>query len=169
MAFDLHSTADLGQIAIGNVLGSLVADTKLESSRAPVNELDGSLGLEGGNGSVSIVGDDVTTVQQAGSHVLAVSGVTLDHLVVGLKAGHGHLLDGVGLVGSLGSRNNGGVGDQGEVDSRVGDQVGLELVQVDVQGAVEAKRGGDGRDNCICALVWPPQPKFQINTIRNLP
>jgi hypothetical protein len=145
--FDLHSAADLGEVAVGHVLGSLVADTKLEASRAPVDELDSSLGLKGGNGGVGVVGDDVTTVQQAGGHVLAVAGVTLDHLVVGLEARHGHLLDGVGLVGSLGGRDNGRVGNQREVDSGVRDQVGLELIQIDVEGAVESERGGDGRDN----------------------
>lgn len=146
---DLHSAADLGEVAVGDVLGSLVADTELEASGAPVDELDGSLGLEGGNGGVGVVGDNVTAVQQAGGHVLAVAGVTLDHLVVGLEARHGHLLDRVGLVGSLGGRDNRGVGDQREVDSGVGDQVGLELVQVDVEGTVESERGGDGGDDWV--------------------
>jgi hypothetical protein len=59
---NLHSAADLGEVTIGHVLGSLVADTKLETSRAPVDELDGSLGLKGSNGGVGVVGDDVTTV-----------------------------------------------------------------------------------------------------------
>ena len=125
----------------------LVADTELEASRAPVDELDGALGLEGSDGSVGVVGDDVTAVEQAGGHVLAVPGVALDHLVVGLEAGHGHLLDRVGLVGGLGSRDDGSVGDEREVDTGVGDQVGLELVEIDVEGAVEAERRGDGRDD----------------------
>lgn len=83
---NLHSTVDLGEIAVGDVLGSLVADTKLEASRAPVDKLDGALGLEGGDSSVSVVGNNITTVQQAGSHVLSGARITLDHLVVGLKA-----------------------------------------------------------------------------------
>jgi hypothetical protein len=33
------------------------------------------------------------------------------------------------------------------VDTGVGHQVGLELGQVHVQGAIEAQRGGDGRDD----------------------
>lgn len=99
---------------------------------------------------MGLLGDDITTVQQAGGHVLAVSGITLDHLVVGLEAGHGHLLDGVGLVGSLGGGDDGSVGDEREVDSGVGDQVGLELVQVDVEGTVESEGGGDGRNDCRC-------------------
>jgi hypothetical protein len=52
-------------------------------------------------------------------------------------------------VGGLGGGNNGSVGNEREVDAGVGDQVGLELVQVDVQGTVEAERGGDGRDDCL--------------------
>jgi hypothetical protein len=82
----VHSTVDLGQVAVGNHLGGLEADTELESSRAPVDELDGPLGLERGNGSVGILGHDISAVQQAGSHVLPVAGVALDHLVIGLEA-----------------------------------------------------------------------------------
>lgn len=97
---------------------------------------------------MSVLGDDVTSVQQASSHVLAVSGVALDHLVVGLEARHGHLLDGVGLVGGLGGGDNGRIGDEREVDTRVWHQVGLELVQVDVQGSIETQGSGDGRNDC---------------------
>lgn len=96
---------------------------------------------------MGILGDDITTVQQAGSHVLAVAGVTLDHLVVGLEAVGGDLGDRVSLVGGLVGRDDGRVSDQREVNTGVGDQVGLELVQVDVQGAVEAERGSDGGDD----------------------
>jgi len=127
----------------------LVADTKLETSRAPVDELNGPLGLEVGNRSVGIVGNDVAAIQQASSHVLAVTWVALDHLVVRLEAGHGHLLHGVGLVGGLGGRDDRSIGDQREVDTRVRNQVGLELVQIDVERAVEAERGSDGGDDCI--------------------
>lgn len=122
----------------------LVADTELEASRAPVDELDGALGLQGGDSSVGIVGNDVATVQQAGGHVLAVAGVTLHHLVVGLEAGHGHLLDRVGLMRSLGGGDNWRIGNQGEVNAGVRDQVGLELVQVHVERAIKTERGGNG-------------------------
>jgi hypothetical protein len=33
------------------------------------------------------------------------------------------------------------------VDARVGDQVSLELVQIDIESAVESQAGGDGADN----------------------
>jgi len=85
---NLHSAVDLGQITVGNHLWRLVADTNLESSWAPINELNSTLGLECSDSTVDIVGNDIATVQQASSHVLSISGVALDHLVVGLEAGH---------------------------------------------------------------------------------
>ena len=104
---NLHGTAEVGEIAVGDLSRGLVADTELETSRAPVDELDGALGLEGGHSGVGILGDDITTVQQTGSHVLAVAGVTLDHLVVGLEAVGGDLGHAVGLVVGLGGGDDG--------------------------------------------------------------
>lgn len=138
---------DLGEIAVGHVLWWLVADTNLEASWAPVDELDRALGLEGGNGLVHVLGNDISAVKQASSHVLAVAWVTLDHLAVGLEAGHADLLHAVGLVGGLGSGDNWCVGNQREVDAWVWHQVGLELVQIDVERSVEAERSGDGGDD----------------------
>lgn len=146
-------TVDRGEIAVGDVLGGLVADTNLEASGAPVDKLNRALRLEVGNGSVRVLGDNVTAVKQAGGHVLAVARIALDHLVVRLEAGVGNLHDRVGLVGSLNGRDDGGVSDKREVDTGVWDQVGLELVEVDVEGAVEAERGGNGRDNWWWWLV----------------
>jgi len=51
------------------------------------------------------------------------------------------------LMGALVPGDDRSVGDQWVVDTRVGDQVGLELVQVDVQGTIKAKAGGDGADD----------------------
>merc|ERR1719456_948049 len=61
---------DLGEITTWHNGWGLVVDTALESSGAPVDELDGSLGLDGGDGSVDILGDDITSVHEAASHVL---------------------------------------------------------------------------------------------------
>lgn len=144
---NLHSTAEVGKVAVGDLLGRLVADTELEASRAPVDELDGALGLEGGHGTVGLLGDDITTVEQTGGHVLSVAGVTLDHLVVGLEAVGGDLGDRVSLVGGLVGGDDGGVGDQREVDTGVRHQVSLELVEVDVEGTVETQGSSDGRNN----------------------
>jgi len=144
---NIHSTVDLGQITIRHVLGRLVADTDLETSWAPVNELNSPLGLDASNGGVNFLGHNITTVQQASGHVFASPRVTLHHLVGWLEAHRGDLLDCVGLVARLVGGNNRRVGDEREVNARVRDQVGLELVQVDIERTVEAKRGSDGGDN----------------------
>lgn len=141
--FNLHSAVDLGKITVRDLLRRLEADTKLEASRAPVDELDATLGLQHGNSCMCVLRNNITTEQQARGHVLSVARVTFNHLVVWLEARHGDLLNRVGLVSSTSSRDNRGVGDQREVDAGVRHQVGLELVQVDVKGAVEPERGGD--------------------------
>ena len=48
--------------------GGLIADTELETSGAPVDELDGALGLDDGDGSVDVLGDDITTIEESTSH-----------------------------------------------------------------------------------------------------
>lgn len=50
-------------------------------------------------------------------------------------------------MGALAGRDDGGVADQRVVDTRIGDQVGLELVEVDVQGTVKSQGRGDGADD----------------------
>jgi hypothetical protein len=144
---NLHSTVEVGKVTVGDLLRGLVADTDLEASGAPVDELDGTLGLEGGNGGVGLLGDNITPVEQAGGHVLAIARITLDHLVVGLEARHGDLIDGVGLVGSLVGGDDGSVGNEREVDTGVGHQVGLEFVQINIEGTIETQGGGDRRDD----------------------
>ena len=52
---------------------------------APINKLDGSLGLDSGNGSIDIFWNNITTVEQAASHVFAILWITLDHLILGLE------------------------------------------------------------------------------------
>ncbi|KAI1238770.1 hypothetical protein IHE44_0011857 [Lamprotornis superbus] len=114
------------------------------STRNHLDKLDASLGLDGRDGHVDVLGDNVTPVEHAAGHVLAVPRVTLDHLVAGLKAGVGDLSHGELLVVGSVRGDDGGVGDQREVDARVGHQVGLEFCQVHVQGSIEAQRGRDG-------------------------
>ncbi len=45
---------------------------------------------------------------------------------------------------SLFSRDDGGICDQGEVDSGIWHQVGLELSQINIEGAIKAQGSGDG-------------------------
>ena len=70
--------------------------------------------------------------------------ITFHHLVGRFETsicdlGHSELL----VVRLLGG-DDGSVGGEREVDTRVGHQVRLELGQIHVEGAVEAERGSDG-------------------------
>ena len=142
-----NRSGNLGKITSGNGGGGLVVDSNLESGGAPIDELDGLLGLDGGNGSVDVLGNNITTVEQAAGHVLSVTRITLDHLVVGLKASSGDLSNGELLVESLLSGDNGGIVGQGEMDAGVGDQVGLELGQINVESTLKTEGGSDGGNN----------------------
>ena len=63
------------------------------------------------------------------------------------------------MVGLL-SRDDWGVGGQGEVNTGVGHQVGLELSQIHVQGTIEPQGGSDGADDLadqpVQVGVWRP-------------
>ena len=109
--------------------------------------MDGTLGLDGGDGRIDVLGNDIAAVEHAASHVLAVTRVALDHLVGRFEAGVGDLGNGQLLVVGLLGGDDGRVGDQREVDARIGHQIGLEFGQIDVESAIETQRGGDGRDD----------------------
>ena len=55
----------LGQVTAGHHGRWLVVDAALEAGGAPVHELDGALGLDGGHGSVHILWDHVATSESA--------------------------------------------------------------------------------------------------------
>merc|ERR1712156_27392 len=114
-----HGPADLSKISTWNDGWGLVVDTDLESGGTPVDKLDAPLGLDCGNGSVHVLGHHVTSVEKTAGHVLAMTRITLDHLVSRLEAGVGDLRDGELLMVGLLGRDDWGVGDQGEVDPGV--------------------------------------------------
>merc|ERR1719209_2545170 len=122
--------------------------------------LRAALALDGGDGGVDILGHYVAAVEHAAGHVLAVPWVTLHHGIGWLEAGVGDLCDAQGLMVCLLGRDNGRVSDEREVDPGVGNQVGLELVQVHVQRAVKPQGGGDGGDDLAdqpiqVGVAWP--------------
>ncbi|KAL4226984.1 hypothetical protein ACF0H5_014960 [Mactra antiquata] len=82
-------TLYLGQITTWYDGWWLVVDTDLETSWTPVDELDGSLGLDGSNGGVDILWYNITSVQHTASHVFTVTWVTFYHLVGWLEASVG--------------------------------------------------------------------------------
>ncbi|KAF4404118.1 hypothetical protein G4B88_014574 [Cannabis sativa] len=74
-----NSSLDLGQVTSRNHSGGLVIDTALESSWAPIDELNCPLGLDSGHCGVNIFGNDVTPVHQTTGHVLPMARVTFGH------------------------------------------------------------------------------------------
>ena len=139
-----YATLDLGKISSRYSGGCLVINAHFEASWTPVHKLDAALCLDVGNGSVHVFGDHISTEEETARHVLAVTWITLHHLVGWLEASSGDFPHGQQLVVGLFRRDDGRIGDQREVDARIGHQVGLELRQIHIQGTVETKRSGDG-------------------------
>ena len=50
------------------------------------------------------------------------------------------------MVGLLGG-DDGGIGREHEMDTWVGDEICLELSNINVKGTVESEGGGEGRDD----------------------
>ena len=115
-----QGTLDLGKVTTGYHSWWLVVDADFEASWTPVDELDGSLGLDGSNGGVDVLGNDITSVQHTARHVLAVTWVTFHHLVGWLKGSVGDLGNRQLFMVSLLGGDDRGVGGQREVDSWVG-------------------------------------------------
>ena len=62
---EAEAIVHLGEIATRHDSGRLVVDAALEASRAPVHELDCAIGLDGGHGSVHVLGHNVAAVHNA--------------------------------------------------------------------------------------------------------
>ena len=138
---------DFGQITSWDDSGGLVVDATFETSGAPVHELDGTFGLDGGDGGVDVFGDDITTVHEAAGHVFAVTRVTFGHGGGGFKCtvgdfGHRQLFV-VGFFGTDDGRERG----KHKVNAWVRHQIGLELRNIDVECTIETKGGGQRRND----------------------
>merc|ERR1711975_137760 len=140
-------TLHLGEITTRNNSRWLVVDTTLEASWAPVDELDGALGLDSSNGSINILWYDVTAVHHAAGHVLSVARITLGHHVRRLEARVGDLSDRERLVVCLLCRDDWRVRGHHEVNTWVWHKVGLELGDVDVESTIEAEGCSQGGDH----------------------
>ena len=106
--------------------------------------MDGSLGFDVGDGCVDVLWNNITTVQEAAGHVFTVTWVTFDHLVGWLETCVGDFRDGeLFVIGFLG-RDDWCVGGQREVNTRVWNQVSLELSKIDIEGTIESEGSGDG-------------------------
>ena len=65
----------------------------LEASGTPVNELDTTLALDGSNGGIHILGDDIAAVEHATGHVLAMPDETkrIDNIKDNIKKTWDHI------------------------------------------------------------------------------
>ena len=95
------STLHFGEIATRDDGRGLVVDANLESGRAPIDKLDGTFRFDGCDGSIHILGHNITTEEQATCHVLTMTRITFHHLVGRLEASIGDLRHGQLLVVSL--------------------------------------------------------------------
>merc|ERR1719377_57162 len=125
-----HSTHDLGEIASWHNSGWLVVNATLETSWRPVNELNGTFGLDGCNGCIHILGNHITTVHHAASHVLTMARVAFCHHRCWLKAGVRNLRHGQLLMVGLLCRDNWCIRGQHEVNARVGHEIRLKFLCV---------------------------------------
>jgi len=66
-----QTPGDFGKISAGHKRWWFVGDTQFETSRAPIDELDGTLGLDLSDGGVDVLWCDISTVQQTASHCKA--------------------------------------------------------------------------------------------------
>uniref|UniRef100_A0A1I8IN25 CTP_transf_like domain-containing protein n=1 Tax=Macrostomum lignano TaxID=282301 RepID=A0A1I8IN25_9PLAT len=162
-----YGTLHLGEVAAGHNSRRLVVDADLEAGRAPVHELDILLGLDGGDGGVDVLGDDVASVQHAAGHVLAVAWVALHHLVGRFKTGAGYLghrqLLVIDVQGAVKAQRGGDGGhdlaDQA-VQVGVGRALDVQVAPADVvdglvvhhEGAVGVLQGGVGGQDGVVGL-----------------
>lgn len=142
-----NCTLDACKISSWNNRGWLVVNTALETGGAPIHELDGPLGLDGGHGGIDILGHNISAVHETAGHVLPMTGIALGHHAGGLEDGVGNLGHRELLVVCLLGGDDRSVRREHEVDAGVGHQVGLELGHIHVQGTVETKGGSKGRDD----------------------
>lgn len=127
------------------VRGGNSLDAQLEASRTPLDQVERLLRLERRNSRRAIARNDISTVQQRNRHVLAVTRITNDHLVIRLEAAQSQIVHLEALMAALLVANHRCVADQRVMDTRVRDQVGLKLVQIDVQCTIETEGACDRR------------------------
>ena len=99
-----HGTMDLGKVTTGHNSWRLVVDSNLEPSRTPVDKLDETRGLDPCDCSIDILGDNITTVEEADRHVFPLLGIAFHHLTVSVKAGSCDFSNRKSLVISLKNR-----------------------------------------------------------------
>ncbi len=142
-----YSSHNFSQITSWNDSWWLIVDTNFESSWAPVNELNSSLGFNGGNWSIDVFWDDITSVQHRASHIFTMSWVTFGHHWCWFEGWVGDFSYGQLFVISFLGWDDWRVWTQHKMNSWIWDQVGLEFSDINVQSTIESQRGGQRWDN----------------------
>jgi len=141
------SSHDFSEITTWDDSWWLIVNTAFETSWAPVDELNGSLGFDGGNGGVDILGYNITSVHHTTGHVFTVSGITFGHHGGWFESGVGDFSNRELFMISFLSRDNWSIRGKHEMNSGIWDQVSLEFSDIDVKGTIESEGGSKGGDN----------------------
>jgi hypothetical protein len=141
------SSHDFSEITTWDDSWGLIINTAFETSWAPVDELNGSLGFDGGNGGVDILGYNITSVHHTTGHVFTVSGITFGHHGGWFESGVGDFSNRELFMISFLSRDNWSIRGKHEMNSGIWDQVSLEFSDIDVKGTIESEGGSKGGDN----------------------
>mmetsp|Transcript_19232 Transcript_19232/g.39751 ORF Transcript_19232/g.39751 Transcript_19232/m.39751 type:complete len:455 (+) Transcript_19232:1621-2985(+) len=142
-----NSAINFCQVTSGNVAGLLVVDSALEASGTPVNKLDRTLVLNGCHSRIDILGHHITTIHETTGHVLSVTRIALGHHATRFKDRTGDFRHAKVFMGCLFLGDNGGIGRQHEMNTRVGHQVCLEFGDIHIQSTIKAKGSSEGRDD----------------------
>ncbi|RDX86581.1 hypothetical protein CR513_32075, partial [Mucuna pruriens] len=90
------------ETCIERIIVSVSKYDKRIKENIPINKLNSPFGFDGSNSSIDILRNNIATVHQAASHVLAMSGITFGHHASRLKDGIGDLRHGQLLMVGLG-------------------------------------------------------------------
>ena len=121
------------------VLTMLCKLTYLEASWTPIDELNRFFSSNGCNSSIDILWNNISTPQEAACHVFAHSWVTFDQLVPIFKTGIGQLKNGHLFMECPFCGDDWCVGGKREMNSWIRNQVGLEFIQIHIQGTIKSQ------------------------------
>merc|ERR1719225_467687 len=95
--------------------------------------------ITGLKASIGHLGNNISSVEHATSHVFSMTWIAFDHLITGLKASIGHLSNRQLLMVSLLSRDDWCIGNKGKMNPRIRHQVSLELSQINIEGTIKTE------------------------------
>jgi len=147
VSFHANSTRKSRHVTAGDNHSRTAVKTSLETSGTPINKLNGALVLDLVDRFADILRNDITTIHKAASHVFTLTRITLNESVNGIEGSSGDLLNRVLLVRSTRLAHERSIGGCKEVDTRVRNQVNLELIDIHIERTLKAKRSSERRND----------------------